>query len=325
MKYLLILLPILLCLSCKKEHQELKPGFDVSANPQVNINGIMQRSIRISVDGRYADSNVSADLELAPFGRFSNGDSIQTLIIRNGVANVMITASQEGTTYLNVSIKGQTKTIPLTFSIAATAIDTLTIDTVTGNVPADDYSYAHIRVRANDTNLLKTMKTITFKTDKGKFANGDMTYTTNISLDGSANAYLKHNVAERAIVTATVGSTYTKELSVNFTPALPHHVFIDLTQSTIDRLPGATAPLSARLTRDKGKPSEGQTVFFSDSTAAGNSAGIFLQTTASGKDGIATTTYSLQDTTYKGYIYLIGKIATGNGDTVRGTNRILVQ
>jgi hypothetical protein len=323
MKYIIILC-VLLSVSCNKEPEKLQPGFNVATGPQLTQKGAMQRTIRISVDERFSESEVQVSLALTPFGTFSNGDSMHTVPLHNGVVNETITVSREGTVYLDVSVKGQTRTIPLSFSFAK-GIDTLSMTVITDSVAADGYTYAQIGIRANDTNLLQEMKSIALRTDRGTFANGSTAYSQNIGLDGLINVYLKNTGAGRVTVTATVSGTYSKEVSVHFLTAYPDHLFLDPEAATIASLPGTTVDVSARLTRNTGRPSDGQSVYFYDSTATGASVGTFLATTNSGSGGIASTKYSLQDTSYKGYIYLIGKADKGNGGTVRGMNRVLVQ
>lgn len=284
----------------------------------------LQLKINTTVLGKYK----TATFTINPVGRFSSGGTeMSTAIDADGHATVYINSPQEGIANVKATIGDYTIQKNIVFSKFALT-DTLSVAIISDNVPADNYTYAHIQVKANNPHLMKSIRSITFKTDKGRFANGDVSYTTNTGVDGTADAYLKHNIAERAIVTATITGTYTREATVYFIPAWPDALSVEPVQSTMARIPGTHIDITSKLSRQYGTPSQGLPVRFRDSSTSSPAThpGTFLATTRSDAGGIVNTQYHLQDTTaITGYIYIIGYIDTGSSNTVVGINRILLQ
>lgn len=338
MKYLIIS-SLLLIASCSDKEE-------LSA-PDLRVQQISADDLKISVDNATAladgTATIKATLEakanvvarysniifsITPVGRFVNGDTVYSTVLDvSGHANALVRSSgQEGTAVIKATIGGYTVQSIVAFT-RPPLTDTLNLSIITDNVPADNYSYAHLHVAATNSDVLLKMKTITFQTDKGSFANGQTSYTMNAGLNGLADAYLRHSKAERAAVTATIAGAYTRQASVNFVQAWPNTLTIDPAAGTLARVPGTTLGITARLTRSYGTPTEGAKVIFRDSAAStGGSVGTFLATTASNTSGQVATTYSLQDTSFSrgGYIYLIGTVDTGGG-IIRGINKIWVQ
>lgn len=336
MRYFIIIALVLFA-SCKPDL--VKPDFTTGHIDTTDIaltadhdtafaNGLatvkLQLKINITVLGKYK----TATFTVNPVGRFSSGGTeMSTAIDADGHATVYINSPQEGIANVKATIGDYTIQKNIVFSKFALT-DTLSIAIISDNIPADNYTYAHIQVKANNPDLMKSIKSITFKTDKGKFANGDVSYTTNTGVDGTADAYLKHNIAERAIVTATIAGTYTREATVNFIPAWPDALSVEPAQSTMARIPGTHIDITSKLTRQYGMPSQGLTVHFRDSSSSSPTThpGTFLATTRSNADGIATTQYHLQDTaSVTGYIYIISYIDTGKNNNIIAVNRILLQ
>lgn len=188
--------------------------------------------------------------------------------------------------------------------------------------PADNYTYAEITIITQD--LPPDYRALTATTDKGSFSNGASSYTRQLSVADTTRLYLRYNKAEIARVTASINNSSQRESFVNFLPAWPDLILIDPSVDTLPRRLSATAAIKATLTRSTGTVSDGQTIMFYDSTAAtGTSAGIFVNTTPV-TGGQASTQYWLQDTAYKGIVYIKGYVLTDIGKVV-GVNRILVQ
>jgi hypothetical protein len=82
--------------------------------------------------------------------------------------------------------------------------------------------------------------------------------------------------------------------------------------------------IKARLIRNIGSVSEGQSVQFYDSTSSNKSVGIFLNITQSNGLGEATSQYWIQDTTFHGFVYIKGYVLTDKIKVI-GMNRILIQ
>ncbi len=290
----------------------------------VPADGIATIQVRFSSAGVRKNFS-SVVFSISPIGTFASGDTIITAPLDiNGNAGVLVrSAGKEGIAFVRAIIGGYTLLQQVTFTHPRLT-DTLNLAVTIDNVPADDYSYAHLRVSAASPDTILRMKTVTFQADRGVFANGQTSFTTNAGLNGVGDAYLRYNKAERALVNATIAGAYTRQASVNFVRAWPNTLSIEPTAGTIVRVPGTTIGVNARLTRIYGLPTAGIPVTFRDSSSIG-SVGTFLNSGTSNSAGTATTTYVLQDTSFiRGYIYIIGVVDTGGG-VVRGVNKIWVQ
>lgn len=336
MKAYYILIAIILLYSCSDKVEDLKdPNLKVETlapgdvqltvtGDNIPADGKTFSEIKMKVNRAAETDSKEVTFDISPVGKFSNGaTSIKLTLDANGEARVFASSSTDGVAYVKATVGEVSQTVVVKFLKPATpVVDTLKLSVVRELVPADNYAYVEIQAVVEDPEVLKEMKTIKFITDKGTFPNDTKEYTITLGLDGVAKAYIKHNRAEMVRVTATVGNSYSKELNIRFIPSLPEQIFIEPSVASMVADPAAKSVIKARLVRSQGSVSEGQTVYFYDSTVNG-SVGIFLNTTRSGTNGEATTEYWLQDTSYRGYVYIKGYVNTDTG-RVLGMSRILI-
>ena len=216
-------------------------------------------------------------------------------------------------------------------ALVAPTIDTsitsadVTTTVTTNNVPADSYTPAEVTVQIKNTALILPGTTITFTCDKGTFTNGSTTYSQPAGNDGLTSAFLVDSRAEQSDVTVSIGNYYAKSIAVQFVVAPPDQITLQ-SDSAVYSSPFTARPaLKATLIRINGKPSIGQILTFKDSTANGGlSVGSFLNIAPSDSTSTAYAQYVVQDTTFKGYIYLKGSIISGT-KTISGSTRILIK
>lgn len=284
-------------------------------------------TLTITTTNKSLIKNKSVTFDISPVGKFSNGStSISIALDLDGKAVAYVSSIIEGKGTIKAKVDDAVRTGSIDFTKVnvPSAIDTLVLTVSKNDVLADNYSYAEINATSKDPTTLAKTKTIKFTTDKGSFSNDLKEITTNIGLDNVAKAYLKYNKPELVRVTATISNTYTKELFVKFVPALPDQIFIEpKTINLSSKLP-SNSEIVARLVRSTGLVSDGQVVIFYDSTATNKSIGTFFNTTKSNTSGEATAQYSLQDSTYKGFVYIKGYVNDG-AKKILGVNRILIK
>ncbi|MCW4470798.1 hypothetical protein OGH69_17635 [Flavobacterium sp. MFBS3-15] len=198
----------------------------------------------------------------------------------------------------------------------------LALEPVSGNVPADDYSYAE--VSAVITGRRSPGDRIIFSAESGLFANGQSKDTVVAATDETVKVYLKHNRAGRVKVTATAFGK-SKEVFVDFTPAYPDLLVVNPDNGTLPSEYTSTSLITTYLIRNTGTASQGQWISYRDSvaTAEGGSIGTFTQNTQSDAEGNATVRYWVQDTAYHGFVYIKGEIQTPAG-VRKGENRIYI-
>ena len=191
------------------------------------------------------------------------------------------------------------------------------------NAPADNYTYAEIMAVTGRKPSAGDF--LEFQTDKGVFANNSNIYKVNIAATDTTRAYVKYNKADVAHVTARLANQDSKEVQITFVPAYPSQILIYPDSSTLRPLFTSKSMVTAKLLRTAGVVSEGQFLQYTDSAATdGRSIGIFLNGTYSGPQGTASVEYHLQDTSYHGFVYIIGSIVSGT-NTITGRNRIFIK
>ena len=159
----------------------------------------------------------------------------------------------------------------------------------------------------------------------GKFTNGGTTQKVPLDINGEARIFATSSFAGPATVRATVGS-FSKQSTIQFQTAWPDQIIVEPDSVFLPASPGMKTNLHVKLLRTIGTVSNGLVVQLSDSTIVAHpaSVGIFLNTTTSGINGIATSEYWLQNTTYHDYVYLKAIVNTPSGP-VRGINRIRIR
>lgn len=193
------------------------------------------------------------------------------------------------------------------------------------DVIADNYSQSQISVQIKSLSDIPLNTSVTFTSNRGTFTNGSNSYSVILGTDGTANAYLKNNTAAAVTVTVSIGNYFSKTVMVTFSTALPDQIVLSPDIAIFPNASTATVNLVAGLSRINGTPSIGQALTFTDSTATnGKSVGTFLNISASDASNSVKAQYILQDTTYKGYIYLKAALPTAPLTTF-GMTRILIQ
>ncbi|NMH26565.1 hypothetical protein [Flavobacterium silvaticum] len=188
--------------------------------------------------------------------------------------------------------------------------NTLALNVVVENVPADFYTYAEIDVTTDGLSGIGVP--ITFFTDKGVFSNNSDTYTLTITEGQSAKIFLKSRKAELTRVTASQNGNVLTDAYITFTNSYPEQILVDTETNVLQALYTSHLSMSAELVKLNGFPSDGQIVHYYDSipTAQGGSVGTFLNRTPSNQEGVSTADYFIQDTTYHGFVYLKAKVIT---------------
>ena len=285
----------------------------------VNESNVITLSIKAGIKIITKDS--TANVKISPVGKFPDGTKqMQLHLDSKGEAVAVILPDSAGISTVEVTVGSVSRTATIKF-----ISNQVTLSVLNNNVIADNYTYAQIMASTVSQNYLNTGKEIVFISTAGKFSNNSDTFQTLISSDGTAKAYLKDNKNETAIVSATIAGVFTNELQVNFTPAYPGQILINPTVGTLRPLLTSNTIINAALTRNNGSVSAGIAVSFYDSTSTGIHPGAFLNTTFSDQNGMATTQYTIVDTTYTGIVYIKGYVDTGGGSRVYGVNTIIIQ
>jgi hypothetical protein len=157
----------------------------------------------------------------------------------------------------------------------------------------------------------------------GVFSNGSTTQTLAIDVNGQATAFVSSQTAGTSTVVATVNGA-TVQTSTTFVMAWPDQINIQADSTFLMPLPGTSTNVTATLVRNSGKVSLGEYVSFSDSTAVDSTIGVFGKPALSDASGLVTTTYTEQDSSYHGFVYLIGKVMTSSGQ-VEGRGQIKIR
>lgn len=198
----------------------------------------------------------------------------------------------------------------------------LALSVIHDNVPADGYSY--VELSATVDKITVSTDQLIFVADRGTFANGKASYSVPVNSSGSNTAYLKYNKAEKVHVTASLGDKVSREVSATFTTAYPNQILLSSDSTVVNAYYNSLVPISAQLLRPFGKVSEGIQLTYYDSTVTGRSIGSFFKNTFSNNQGQSTVSYSIQDTSYHGFVYIKGFVQI---DTVKviGINRIYIR
>jgi hypothetical protein len=202
-------------------------------------------------------------------------------------------------------------------------LQTIVNGTVTPNAsaPADNYTYLEIRAVV-DSSVVDTTTTISFATDNGTFSTGGNSYTSKIDVHGYAYAYLKSKYPIPTHVQGTAGSNYTQNLTIQFTTSYPDSIFINLPDSLSHDLANRLN-FTATLYKLYGVVTPGLTLTFSADTN-GKSIGSFTHNVPSDSTGTVNAQFWLNDTTYTGFLYMKAAMPGGSGQTITGTNMMVV-
>ena len=275
-------------------------------------------------------SNIASKYKLAtffisPIGFFSNNKDTMILPIDiAGNVHVFVSSVKEGLATISATVGNLTREGQIYFLPVAT--DSLILKVSKDSIAADNYTYAEIQAISLNPDVAKKIKTVTFTTLKGTFSNGLMEFTATVGTDGIAKAYLKYNLPERVIVSAKISGGYTRETIVTFFPSFPDQIFFEADSSLLSSVLNSKTKVTVRLLKYYGKVSEDLFVHLYDSTYTKiDTAGIFINTSGSDANGNITSTYTLNDTSFHGYIYINASFKKPSGEIITGTNRIFIQ
>lgn len=279
--------------------------------------------IVLKVGSTVASKYKLASFSISPVGVFSNHKDTMSLPIDiSGQVHAFVSSLSEGLATIRASVGNLSRDGHIYFSPLAP--DSLTLKVVKDSVAADNYTYAELQANTLP-DVAKKIKTVTFTTLKGTFSNGLMEVPVTVGTDGTAKAYLKYNRPERVTVSAKISGGNTKETLVTFTPSFPDQILLEADSSSLNSIINSKTKVTARLLKYYGTVSEGLFVHLYDSTNLKiDTAGIFINTTGSDASGIITSTYTINDTLFHGYIYINASFRKPSGEIITGKNRIFI-
>ncbi|HEY8939581.1 MAG TPA: hypothetical protein VIM59_05315, partial [Cellvibrio sp.] len=145
----------------------------------------------IIVKARKEWSGKPVKFEISPYGTLidpgnpgKTDTTIELKLSIDGERQIYFSSSSAGTSYVRVTIEGQTLSHVVKFYAVSPFVFQLTND----GLMADNYSVATLSV-STDRQLWQG-KNVTFGTSQGTFSNGQQTFTANADIDGMAKAYL---------------------------------------------------------------------------------------------------------------------------------------
>lgn len=198
----------------------------------------------------------------------------------------------------------------------------LSLSLLGDSITADGITYARFLLKMN-RELLSNHRTVTFTISPiGKFSNGNNTTTSTFDENGESIVYVSSVNVGMATVKAEISNLTSLSASVNFVTSFPEQLLVSPAVGTMPSGPVSSTNIVTKLVKASGVVSEGLTVFYYDSTSTGNSVGAFLNVTGSSNTGESTATYAIQDTSYRGFIYLKTYVVTKAGK-VRGSAKVL--
>jgi len=198
---------------------------------------------------------------------------------------------------------------------------TLTRDSVL----ADGISYAEFTLKVADSTYIRTNNAVTFTIGPvGKFPDGTTTLYTTVNANGKVKVYVASVAIGTATLQATVNAAGGTSASMHFIPSYPTQILVNPAVSTLADSLSSSVNVTAQLVKANAVVSAGIPVSYYDSTAGGHSIGVFLNITTSNATGQSTSTYSIQDTTYHGLVYLKCSVQKGAGKLI-GFSKVLVR
>ncbi|HEX7413532.1 MAG TPA: hypothetical protein VF411_05755 [Bacteroidia bacterium] len=177
-----------------------------------------------------------------------------------------------------------------------------------------------------DSSLAQKYSQVTFNiTPIGNFSGGATTVlTTTIGINGITKVYVSSLQIGVSNITANVANLGSKSSSVRFFPSYPDEIVVQPSVAAITASYTSSVNITSTLIKNTGTVSMGLPIFYYDSTTTGGSIGVFINSTYSNNMGQSTATYSIQDTSYHGLLYLNCYVQNGP-IKVRGRNKIVIQ
>ncbi len=258
-----------------------------------------------------------------PVGKFADDSQlINAKIDLNGEAKVLVKSIEPGIATINAEIVGL-GSISTNVNFESTCEENYVLSIASESVVADGATKGAVLFKADPT-FISQVENVTFLVSPiGKFHNNNDTISVTIDSNGEAYAYISSPDQGTALIQAQTNYC-TKSISVNFTTSFPEQVLMLPAVSSMPSSFSSNTNIIAKLIRTNGVVSSGFLVNFYDSTEINTSVGTFLNTILSNNIGEATTTYSIQDTSYHGIVYINGYIETNEG-RVNGVSKILIE
>lgn len=323
---------IIVTYSCNKDKVNYDDIFTVDIDKRsltADGNALAEITLKVNEPGNVANDKRNVTFKIAPIGTFHDGkDTYSTNVDISGEAKASVKSADTGVAYISVTIGDTyTRVIQVAFTAPDEIVDSTNYTLVADTVIADNYTYATIVAETNIAILKDGRTDVTFSTEDGTFSNGTKQQIVSTDpVSGRAIAYLKRNTPGKVKVTMALPSGYKREVFVNFTKSYPQQITINA-PAILNAQFGEKATITAQLLRTNGIVSSAQIVSYYDSIPGGftDTIGRFFNITKSNADGQSTAEYSIQDTSYKGYVYIIGYTDTSVTGRVKGINRIYIQ
>lgn len=257
-------------------------------------------------------------------GTFSNNTAQYTTTVSlDGKINAYLKYDKAGTATVKVTVNDlYSREIQVHFVSRTSPDSIITLEAVNNNQPADNYSYATVVVRSKDPDIINTSREVAFTTDKGLFSNGEKSYTTTTTIDGTATAYIKCSQPDLVIIKATIAAAFSRETQLRFIPAIPDYINVDVPGNLRNALDANTV-VTALLTRTYGTASAGQRVTFTAQKPSGEVIGTFINEKVSNSNGEASANFWVQDTSYAGMILIKATVVDGT-NIITGKNQLLI-
>lgn len=326
MKYIYLLLLCGFIMSACQNKTEVQPDDIMSLSlvkDSIIADNVSNAEIlaRVNMSTSAATRNIKFETNA---GTFSNREALYTTTVSlDGKINAYLKYDKAGTATVKVTVNDlYSREIQVHF-VARTSPDSIiTLEAVKNNQPADNYTYATVVVRSKDPGIINTSREVTFTTDKGLFSNGDKSYTTTTTIDGTATAYIKCSQPDAVIIKATIASAFSRETQLRFIPAFPDYINVEIPGNLKNALDANTI-VTALLTRTYGTASAGQRVTFTAQKPSGEVIGTFLNEKASNSNGEASANFWVQDTSYAGIILIKATVVDG-ANIITGKNQLLI-
>jgi len=252
-------------------------------------------------------------------GTFSNNDKTISLPIdAAGNATTYLKGSVSGTAILVATGPSALTANKSVFFVQPAADDIFKIDAFTDNIPADGVSTIAIPVSMNKS-LAAGDKKITFTSTAGSFQVPSPVMISADS-DGKLTGFLKSSVPGPVYLTlSAVGIT--RNLTVNFAKANPDFLLLSGNASLAHGITNTTS-LTINLKRNTGTPSADFLFDYRAVDASGNVIGIFSNGTSSNTAGVATVSYTVGETDYRGVVTIT--VSLKSNSAIKAVHQLVI-
>lgn len=222
------------------------------------------------------------------------------------------------TTVGAVTVRASVDAVPainreVTVSFVPVVVDSV-IRFSTSNVvaPADGATLTPLRIDLADEIPLD-QRAVSLEVTSGVFEpSNNSTITIPKSQASTIDLVLRSaSLSQVGTLRATVAG-FTTSVNVRFDPALPDTILVDASGSSLQSGSSHSLSLTARLIRSIGTVTPGTFVSFSTSDSAGTPVliGSFRDVGVSDNFGHVTATYSAGNSSYRGRLFLVGRVVS---------------